>query len=131
VVRWDPSKLSVGIMEMDNQHKRIIEIVNNFNKAVKSGGSVKGAAKAMDDLVDYAKNHLQAEEELLRRHKYPEYDQHKRIHTMMLDKLAHLQQRAASGEKGAVLDVMNFVRDWLVNHIQKIDVKYGRYINRR
>ncbi|MDH5510368.1 MAG: bacteriohemerythrin [Nitrospinota bacterium] len=131
VVRWDPVKLSVGISEMDNQHKRIIDIVNNFNMSVKSGGSSQGAARALEELVDYAKGHLQAEEALLRRHNYPEYDQHKRIHTMMLEKLTHLQQRASTGEKGAVLEVMNFVRDWLVNHIQKIDVKYGRYITGR
>ena len=131
LVRWDPASLSVGIAEMDNQHKRIIDIVNNFNRSVQSGVSSQGAARALEELVDYAKGHLQAEEELLRRYNYPDYDQHKRIHTMMLDKLAHLQQRAASGEKGAVLEVMNFVRDWLVNHIQKIDMKYGRFITGR
>ncbi|MDH4182855.1 MAG: bacteriohemerythrin [Nitrospinota bacterium] len=128
VVAWDASKLSVGIAEMDNQHKRIIDIVNNFNRSVKAGVSSRGAAEALEELVDYAKTHLATEEALLRRHHYPEYDTHKRIHEMMLDKMAKLQARAASGEKGAVLEVMNFVRDWLVNHIQKVDVKYGRYI---
>jgi hemerythrin-like metal-binding protein len=125
---WDPVKLSVGIAEMDTQHKRILDIINELNKSVGAGASRAGAEVAVAGLVEYAQTHLQKEEAMLRRYQYPDYNAHKRIHEAMLNKLAHLAKRVEEGKKGAVVEVMMFVKDWLINHIQKVDMKYGRYI---
>lgn len=128
---WDPSLLSVGVREMDNQHKRLVEIINNLYAQIQSGKSSQATSRALESLMDYAKTHLSDEEELMQRGGYPNYPTQKKLHDALRKKLSGLYQRYEQGDEGVLLDIVMFAKDWLFSHIQKEDKKYGDYFASR
>lgn len=81
-------------------------------------------------LVDYTVTHFRAEEELMRRYKFPDYEAHCQIHKAFIDQVSTFVGKLKSGERmAAAADVFKFLKDWLVNHIEKQDRDgYGRFI---
>ena len=128
---WDPALLSVGVREMDNQHKRLVDIINRLYAEIQSGKSRQATSRALDALMDYAKTHLAAEEEFMQSGGYPNYPTQKKLHDALRKKLAGLHQRYTQGDESVLLDIVMFAKEWLFSHIQKEDKKYGDYFASR
>ncbi|MBF0291758.1 MAG: bacteriohemerythrin [Nitrospinae bacterium] len=128
---WDPATLSVGVREMDNQHKRLVDIINKLYAEIHSGKSRQAASRALEALIDYAQTHLADEEAFQQRGGYPDYLAHKKLHDALRSKIAGLHQRYQQGDDGVLLDIVMFAKDWLFNHIQRVDKKYGDYFASR
>jgi hemerythrin-like metal-binding protein len=116
---------------MDNQHRRLVDIINNLHSEIQSGKSRQATSRALDSLMDYAKTHLADEEAFMQRGGYPDYATQKKLHDALRKKLAGLHQRYAQGDEGVLLDIVMFAKDWLFSHIQKADKKYGDYFSSR
>jgi hemerythrin-like metal-binding protein len=117
--------LSTGYAEIDEQHRRLIALGNRLNEAVRSGQERQAAGGVFDELIDYTVNHFKFEEGLMDKHGYVAAEDHKGKHRQLVqDVLAH----KARFEKGEALssELMNFIRDWLVDHIMKTDKLLGR-----
>ncbi|MBI4666003.1 MAG: bacteriohemerythrin [Nitrospinae bacterium] len=127
LLEWDPVELGISVPEMDRQHKKLVDIINNLNREVQSGSHGNGAAKALDALMEYAATHLREEEAFQRKIKYPDYETHKKLHDSLRSKLTGLKERYERGDKDVVVELMMFLKDWLVNHIKKVDRKYGEH----
>ncbi|MBI4827354.1 MAG: bacteriohemerythrin [Nitrospinae bacterium] len=128
LIEWDEDTFSVGIPDMDNQHKKLFNIINRLNADIHAGDTGESARRTLDNLVEYAKLHLDHEEALLRKHHYPNFDSHKQIHDNIRAKVGALYDRYKNGEEGVLVEIMIFLKDWLYSHIQKVDKKYGAYI---
>jgi hemerythrin len=83
-----------------------------------------------DHLTDYTKKHFSTEEIVLRRYKYAEFDQHKQEHDKFIDRLEELKTDFASEKVTVSLEVLNFLKNWLLNHILISDKKYAAYIKK-
>ena len=122
LVRWSP-QYSVGVHEMDAQHQVLIDIINKLYAALRQGKAHAVQADLLQELLDYTKSHFSKEESLLRLHRYEGLAQQERLHRGFEKKIAEFGQRLESG--GAIgVEAMNFLKDWLINHIQKIDRQY-------
>ena len=123
---WDDS-YSVGIKKLDDQHKRLFEIINDLNRLAVEKSTSKTYREVMDKLVNYTLYHFRAEEELLRKYEYPFLDTHAWEHEKFKERVQVLYTRCVSEDYECVNQVLEEVVDWLHNHLGKTDGRYGEY----
>lgn len=120
---------SVNIMEIDNQHKRLIELINELHSAMAAGKGKEVLGKTLQGLIDYTKTHFAYEENLMKTHGYSEYSQHKTAHEKLVSQVLDFQKKFQAGEMLVTIDIMNFLKDWLSKHIMGTDKKYSPFFN--
>ena len=128
ILVWS-DECSVNIKEMDEQHKKLVEIINNHSAAVKSKKLREGVKKTLKELLDYIEVHFNREEELLMQHDCPEYKAQKEEHSFITQEVYDLYMKHMKGEENAAFMVASLMKHWLFNHICKEDKKYGKYLN--
>ncbi len=119
----------VNVVEVDNQHKKLVGLVNELHDAMIIGKGKEVLQKVLNDLVQYTLYHFATEEKYFDQYGYPESEHHKKQHKDLVEQVAALQKKYNSGEKVLTLDVMNFLRDWLHDHIIGSDKLFGPYLN--
>jgi hemerythrin len=125
---WNDS-YSVNIKEIDSQHKILIGLINELHDGMKVGKGKDILKKILDELVKYTVYHFDHEEKLFTSYKYPESSPHKMAHTNLIQQVKSLKENYDKGKTVLSMDVMNFLKDWLVNHIIGTDKKYSIYLN--
>ncbi len=122
-INWDQS-FSVGIKQIDQQHKKLVDLVNQLHNGMKSGNSKQLMGRILDELVNYTAVHFKTEEDIFERINYSGKEEHERIHEDLVGKVIEFQQAFHSGNALISMDLMKFLKDWLVNHIKGEDRKY-------
>jgi hemerythrin-like metal-binding protein len=127
---WEP-KFSVGIAEIDNQHKKIIELSNVLYAAVTKRESRLVISEVVQKIAEYARYHFLTEESLMEKHHYPEADfqEHKKEHENFRVQVEKFLSRDERKDVTLTVDVAQFLSDWLDHHITKIDKKYSPFLN--
>ena len=126
-LHWS-SDLDTGIEVIDNQHRRIVDYLNELNDA-NDGGNVDATNHVLTQLVDYTLTHFAFEEELQEKAGYPFLRAHKRVHEIFTKRVAEFQQRAAAGENVAP-ELLSMLKIWLVNHIKGDDADYAESVKK-
>jgi hemerythrin len=121
---WNDA-MRVNIPPLDEQHKRLFAIVNQLHDAMVQGQANQAMQPALAALADYARVHFASEEAYLKDIKHPGLPTQIIEHQSFVAKLADLQIRLKQGQYRVNLDMMNFLRDWLKNHIMIEDLKYA------
>jgi len=121
--------LKVNIAEIDEQHKKLIAIINELHDAMLKGKSRDILQKVLNDLVDYTKVHFSTEEKLFAEYQYPDFYEHKQIHDALYKRVIEIQDKYQSGNLFISLEIMDFLKDWLVKHILGTDKKYSAFFN--
>jgi methyl-accepting chemotaxis protein len=122
---------SVSVPEMDDQHKRIISMINDLNQAIGSEKGRTALQDALNGLVAYTEEHFRSEEKLLRDAGYPEFNLHKPLHEAFVAKAVAFRGESESGKAMVGTEIIIFLKDWLVNHIMLQDKKYGPWVNKK
>lgn len=120
---------SVGVAEIDQQHKKLIDLINQLDAAMCKGQGKQVLGKILGDLINYCSSHFATEEKLFNLHGYPDEDEHKAKHQKMTEKVLSLQKEFQLGKITISNDVMDFLKKWLDKHILGTDKKYGPYLN--
>lgn len=128
LLEWD-DRYSVGVSRFDKQHRQLIKLINDLNEAMKLNKDDTYVNRILDELVDYTVNHFSSEENLMKRYNYPDFDAHVRIHKDLVAKVADFQKQFKSGNAMLNVELMQFLRSWLVDHIQGTDQRYGSFFN--
>ncbi|MEO8369246.1 MAG: bacteriohemerythrin [Candidatus Solibacter sp.] len=115
---------SVGIPEIDAQHRQLIELLGELSACVRKGDSRSLAPTALVKVISYAERHLQREELILRVRAYPGYATHKAEHDAYREKAAALQHYRDRRDVG--IRVANFLTEWWRSHILVSDQQYAR-----
>ncbi len=113
--------LSVGNQFIDADHKKLIQLINDFHNAMEQGRGNDVIGKVLNNLIIYTKEHFQREQTEMQRIQYPKYLAHKLEHEKLIKDVLELQQSFAKGTNMLSLKVSKFLRDWLVNHILQTD----------
>lgn len=126
MISWTEN-LSVGIKEIDNQHKKFLELVNKLHTAVKEKSrEVEG--KIIDGLIEYAFYHFTLEERYLDRSNYPHTEQHKKEHEEFVDKIIMMKKNHEKNKLSVTVEMINFMNNWWINHVWNSDKKYEPYL---
>jgi len=127
LINWSDA-LSVNIKKIDDQHKRLIELVNTLHDSMKAGKGNAAIGPILSDLLKYASFHFATEEKYFQEYAYPEYLQHKKQHDELTQKTKMLNASHREGKLSITIEVMNFLKDWLSNHILVSDKKYSTFL---
>jgi hemerythrin len=123
LVRWNAG-MSVGVMQFDAQHRKLVEILNKLHDAMKDGRSAEVLDGILFELVDYTVYHFLAEERYFLQLNYPGHAAHKREHDAFTARI-----KAARGHCGnaATLEILGTLTGWLQNHILGTDKLYSPF----
>jgi hemerythrin len=125
-VEWSDA-LSVGIEEIDEQHKVLVDLVNKMHEAIHQRHGSDVVNSILSDLADYTRIHFAVEESLMRILNYPGYEEHKQIHEELLGAVVDLQDKVATGKKSIGFELMHFLKTWLTKHIMDEDMQYSGF----
>jgi hemerythrin len=129
LMTWNNS-LSVGIAVIDEDHKKLVAMVNQLYDAVQAGHGKDALGKTLDGLIDYTVMHFAREEKFFQETGYPDAVAHKKEHADLTKQVLDVQAKYRSGATSTLsLEVMTFLKNWLVKHIQGSDRKYGPHLN--
>ena len=129
LIIWS-EKLSVGIPSIDQQHKTLVDMINELNSAMINKKSRSVMLNIVDGLKQYVVTHFSAEEKLFDQFRYPETQPHKVIHQKFVEKVSEFEEALKSDQATVSIDVMNFLKDWLVEHIMGTDKQYGPFLKK-
>ncbi len=128
LIDWSP-KLSVGVAEIDEQHKKWIGITNELNDAMKSGKGSAVLGTILKEIENYVAFHFSHEEKLMEKAGYTDIVAHKAIHTKYTLEMKKLNEEFKAGKLMLSLQVMDSLKNWLTSHIQGQDQKYTAALN--
>ncbi|NJD55364.1 MAG: bacteriohemerythrin [Nitrospirae bacterium] len=124
--------LAVGVEAIDSQHKELFRRINGLVDAIGQGKCKSVIDSVITFLEDYAVVHFSAEESSMVKNAYPEYDQHRKQHSLYLANLSDLKKELAEDGPSYVLSVTTnqVVVDWIISHILQTDMKFGEYLKK-
>jgi len=128
IVVWS-DVYSLGFPAIDDQHKKLVGIINNLIELDQGGDtSTKAAfAKAFREAGEYAQTHFHDEEEILKKANYPNLSEHKKKHESFMTELWKEFSSFKEGN-GSPLGLVRFLKNWLLDHIARIDKQYVPYL---
>jgi hemerythrin-like metal-binding protein len=126
LINWDAS-IELGIKVFDTQHRRLVELINDLNRAMKLRKSREILTGIFAELVDYTQRHFGDEEKMMRQHDFNELQEHEAQHKHFAEKMAEMQQQIKAGNAMVTMDLMAFLKDWLVKHIKGTDKQYRAF----
>ncbi len=129
LVVWNPM-LSVKVEKMDEQHKKIIELINKVFHVMEEESDIHIIKCVLEELIKYTKTHFKSEEGLLSKYKYPGLAEHKKVHSDLIDEINEFDMRLDIEGSGIKKDLFIFLKSWLTSHIMGIDKKYSEYLNK-
>ena len=128
LVDWS-SRMETGISEIDQQHKQLVDLVNQLSEAMYTGKGRDMLDHTLASLEKYALFHFGTEERLMAMHCYSEAASHKRGHESFIDDIRRFRRRFDAGCIFPV-EIMFFLREWIIYHIMMSDRDLGQTLAR-
>jgi hemerythrin len=125
LITWGP-KWSVGVQQIDDQHKKLVELVNKLNDAMVAGHGRDAIGPTLNELVKYTLYHFATEERLMKAHGYEHSAEHQAEHAKLLHDVGDFKVRFDAGNSMLSISLLRFLRDWLSGHIAGSDMKLAK-----
>ncbi|MFC1789642.1 bacteriohemerythrin [Patescibacteria group bacterium] len=120
--------LSVNIKEIDEQHKHFLGLLNKtydvFYKLKK-----EEVPQLVKELHDYTQTHFETEEKYFDKFNYEFTNDHKKEHRELEAKVEEFNRKIKSEGVEAIGELVEFLEDWLVEHMANHDKKYTKCFN--
>jgi hemerythrin-like metal-binding protein len=124
---WN-DELSVGIPEIDEDHKRFIFLVNELNRSIINGKVPADIKNNLQLILEDAVKHFEHEEKLFTKWQYPDADVHAKVHAQVLKALQNIKEKFIPYDRDSEwVDVGLMVKGVLIDHILTEDMKYADY----
>jgi methyl-accepting chemotaxis protein len=127
LISWGP-KYYIGLSTIDNQHKRLVELINETYRNFGQRKNKQKLKKVIKDLLDYTIYHFGEEEKYFKQFAYEESVPHKAKHEEFISKMQNFKRDIDSGDSMVSFEIIEYLKDWLINHILKSDVKYVPFL---
>ncbi|WP_440875841.1 bacteriohemerythrin [Thalassotalea sp. PLHSN55] len=129
-IQWK-DEYSVGVQILDDDHKKLVQLLNQFTTAYDYAMSESFERQALEDLVDYTKTHFSREEKIMEENDYPDIVAHKEQHKKMIAQVETFVDLYNIKGHDALDEVSTFLSKWLINHINGTDKQYTKHLNDR
>ena len=125
---WD-HVLSVGVDEIDDDHRRLVDIFNILNHSVMEGDAPEYLAAVLEELINCTAWHFSHEERLMLKYGYKDLEEHKIEHQELVNSARELQQKILQAGKLVVDEDLEYLERWLTAHILTDDMRLGSYLS--
>ena len=122
---------SVNIAKIDGQHKKLVEVINQFHDGIVAGHSRKDLQKVFAVLLDYMLHHFETEEKILAAYGYPGLEEQKKEHAEFSRKITEFLDTFLDTDTDVTMQMAQYLADWLRNHVFTSDKKYSVFLNQR
>ena len=127
-VEWETRYL-LGIEEFDAHHKHLVDLLNGVYDMFVSRAADEGELqRVLDEMTEYSNYHFNLEEQWMSDVDYPKYKEHVLEHKRFIYKLYEFNKQFNDDRASLTLEIVSFLRRWLLDHILNVDAEYGAYI---
>jgi len=127
LIAWDDD-YSIGVSQIDEHHRHLFFLSNRFYDIFVKSAPYHDLSPLFDDLIDYVIYHFAAEERLMQRYRFPNYEMHRKEHDNFSQRLIELDKQSSYDKKHLLIEVVVFLHTWLKTHILQSDAEFGRFI---
>lgn len=128
-IEWS-DRLSVKIKSIDEQHKKLVQIINDLDESISKGVTKKELCELLGGLSRYTIKHFSLEEELFDQYEFRDSQHHKASHKGFVSQLKTMIDKYYGDDIVEMdSDILSFLKSWLINHIMVSDMKYATYLN--
>jgi len=130
---WQES-YNTGIEEIDEQHRILVNTINEANIKLSKDESLQTLEHITKDLLSYVLYHFETEEEMMTQYNYKgesleEYDKHMKQHRDFSTKVVAVRESISKGKPIEKNELIEFLTDWLINHINNTDKKLAKFLH--
>jgi hemerythrin len=131
LITWSPT-YSVGVKLIDEQHRGLLELVNDmFNHVVGDEKAEHEYFKmVIDEAVRYVKVHFQTEEKIMIHTHFPGYMEHKKAHDTFVLNVVKQAREFEANKKITLTEFIRFLKEWILTHIAIMDKQYFTYFRK-
>lgn len=122
---------STGIHSIDAQHRNLFAVAEDLYAAMSNGQGRAAVGRTLDRMVQYTASHFAHEERLMRTHKFPDFAAHKAEHDKLTAQVLQFQADYRAGKVTITVQLLQFLRDWLQQHIQGSDQRYAPFLREK
>ena len=127
---WKP-EYAVGVPDIDRQHQRLVSLINRLHGEMKRGAPKEALEGVLRSLVDYTRTHFRDEERAMEQARYPGLAGHRREHEELTRTILRFQDDLQAGRVALSIQLLNFLKAWLRDHILKSDQAYAPSLRAR
>ncbi|MBF0271562.1 MAG: bacteriohemerythrin [Magnetococcales bacterium] len=127
LITWT-EKMAVNVPPLDADHRQLISLINELHAAVQLGKGQSLLNQIVENLLNYTRTHFAREERYLESIGFPGQEAHKEEHRQFCDQVVIYQQKLLDDPFALSSDVLQFLRNWLIHHIQGSDMAYRNHM---
>lgn len=127
LIQWT-SSLELGIPLVDAQHRTLCSYINALHRAMQQHQSKQVLQELLVNLRDYTVTHFSTEEQYFGHSNYPDTEAHKKVHHNFVEKIKNFEQQVQKGSAMLSIELLDFLKDWLIKHIQGTDRQYVSFV---
>ncbi len=131
ICEWS-QEYSVGVVELDNHHHQLFEILNDLFTLMAEGAEDRPIIRVIEKLLDYTHYHFDEEEKIMAKMGYPDLEAHRKLHRQLIEQMQGFYSEAQEGMAIFVATkIANIGLEWLKQHILSVDHKYYEYMKKQ
>ncbi len=127
LIDWT-ERMNIGIEEIDVQHKKLVDIINQLHDSLKSNTFKEELKIIFTELIDYTKYHFSTEEKIMEEAGYEDLEPHKKQHQKFVNKLLRMKDRCYLGKEEISVELSSFLSSWMIGHILRSDKEYQEVV---
>jgi hemerythrin len=122
--------LKIGDKTIDAEHDLQMQLLDSLSKVLEKGGEFSPVRYILEQFIEFSDMHFLSEQLVMRLHGYPGYEPHLEEHTRLMKKAREIRDLVFRGEAPPSVQLIQELRDWLLNHIATEDVAFGEYLKK-
>lgn len=122
LLEWKP-EYSVGIASMDDEHREMIDLINDVYQRLGSSSDPEDIEDCLDNIFNTISLHFALEERIMREHAYAEYTEHKEDHEDLLDEIRDLMDQFIGDTDSGARLLEKRLSDWFARHFATFDAR--------
>lgn len=129
-IKWSDD-FSVNNKSIDSEHQSLFNALNQFYEGIRNNASKESMELLLSKLIEYARVHFKNEEVYMKQLGFPGLESHALEHEAFIKKAEEFSSKFKEGKLLLSVEVTNFIKDWITNHIKKQDKQYSAFVEKR
>jgi hemerythrin len=119
-----------GESSVDSEHDLQMQLLDSLAQTLAQGGDFSPAKHVLEQFIEFSDMHFLSEQLVMRLHNYPAYEIHLEEHTRLMKKVREIRDAVFQGQRAPSLQMVQELRDWLIDHIASEDVAFGQFLQK-